>query len=633
MPLSPVDRPSLGLTLLAESLKQSGLRTHVLYPNLTFVKRVGKTAYDRLALNQFANKTLVGEWIFSRLVCPVADMDTYLQHLRNRFSNTGGGFRVDDDIEALSTMLPELTAAATELVESLTDTVAQYRPRVVGFSSCYNQHLASLAAANRIKMLFPDIFTVLGGVNCNGVMGLETFRCFPFLDAVIAGPGEVALPLLVKQVLDGRRDLTLSGVHLRAADGSIADHLIEGYAPEPPLDALPFPDYTDFFTAANELSIIPHTVPIEGSRGCWWGQKHHCVFCAENAESMRYRGKSTQRFLEELRWLMAHYPDCSIAWTDEILDLRLLSEAVPQMAETPMQAGGFVSLKANLRKEQVAALATAGFNRLQPGIESLDDDILKPMRKGVLAIRNVQLLKWCKEHGISVSWGLLFGFPFDTAEPYQRMAELLPLLTHLPPPGLARVVLQRFSPLTRDAEEFGLRNLRPNDSYRFIYPFEPGQIERLAFRFIADWKDEQEANTWWQPMMKAAAAWQKAAGKAYLFHDGDGQRLWICDTRPTATRFLHQLTGAARSTYLALDSARPLHAITEALPESHDHEDTDTIVENLMANKLIIKDKNLYLALSHRLNLHALPPPEIMARYLAAKSSLAKTPPEEIYFS
>ena len=45
--------------------------------------------------------------------------------------------------------------------------------------------------------------------------------------------------------------------------------------------------------------------------------------------------------------------------------------------------------------------------RIQPGIESLSDHVLKLMRKGTTALQNIQLLKWCREYGVQPEWNLL----------------------------------------------------------------------------------------------------------------------------------------------------------------------------------------------------------------------------------
>lgn len=30
---------------------------------------------------------------------------------------------------------------------------------------------------------------------------------------------------------------------------------------------------------------------LEGARGCWWGEKHHCTFCGLNGSLMKFRSK------------------------------------------------------------------------------------------------------------------------------------------------------------------------------------------------------------------------------------------------------------------------------------------------------------------------------------------------------
>ena len=64
---------------------------------------------------------------------------------------------------------------------------------LVGFTSTFDQNVASLTMAKLIKDLYPDVTIVFGGANYDGEMGLEYFRAFPFIDHVVVGEGEVAL--------------------------------------------------------------------------------------------------------------------------------------------------------------------------------------------------------------------------------------------------------------------------------------------------------------------------------------------------------------------------------------------------------------------------------------------------------
>ena len=47
------------------------------------------------------------------------------------------------------------------------------------------------------------------------------------------------------------------------------------------------------------LSGANYALYLEGSRGCWWGQKHPCSFCGLNGRKNVYRYKSAGRLYEE----------------------------------------------------------------------------------------------------------------------------------------------------------------------------------------------------------------------------------------------------------------------------------------------------------------------------------------------
>ena len=61
---------------------------------------------------------------------------------------------------------------------------------VIGFSSTFNQNLASLKLAKLIKEKYPSVKIMFGGANFESEMGLEYFRVFPWIDFVVPGEAE-----------------------------------------------------------------------------------------------------------------------------------------------------------------------------------------------------------------------------------------------------------------------------------------------------------------------------------------------------------------------------------------------------------------------------------------------------------
>ena len=119
---------------------------------------------------------------------------------------------------------------------------------------------------------------------------------------------------------------------------------------------------------------------------------------------------------------------------DNILDMRYFRDVLPRLRDRPLGLTLFYETKANLTKAQVQLLRDAGVLAIQPGVESLSSHVLQLMRKGVTALQNIQLLKWCSQYQVTAAWNLLYGFPGETVEDYEALAGTLDALWHLPPP-------------------------------------------------------------------------------------------------------------------------------------------------------------------------------------------------------
>ena len=365
----------------------------------------------------------------------------------------------------------------------------ELRPAIVGFTDVFHQQVASLALARRIKASGSDALVVFGGANCEGPMGRALVANFPDVDAVVSGEGELAFAEIVRRVDHGMELDGCPRVFTRKDAAPLAVRADD----EPPsiaMDDLPIPDFADFFEQWSSLDALSERTPgllFESSRGCWWGALRHCTFCGLNGESMSFRSKSPGRAVTEMCTLVARHPGLAIYAVDNIIDRGYFDTFLPALAASPCDARIFYEVKANLTKEQLVQLHEAGVRDIQPGVESLHDSVLRMMRKGVTAIENVQLLKWCAEIGVRPYWNLIWGFPGEPQEAFDEMAELIPKLTHLAPPGgTGPIRLDRFSPNFEQAAVMGFGDVRPVPAYEAVYPLATDQLARLAYFFAFD---------------------------------------------------------------------------------------------------------------------------------------------------
>ena len=319
---------------------------------------------------------------------------------------------------------------------------------------------------------------------------------------------------------------------------------------------------------------------------------------------MQYRSKSPRRALDEIDFLVDRYPSRKLYATDNILNLAYFETVLADLAERPRPPRLFYMTKANLTKDQLRLLARAGAWGITPGIESLSTPVLRLMDKGTDALQNVRLLKWCAEIGLETVWALLCGFPGEQPAEYQAMADLVPSLTHLgPPTGPYQIRVDRFSPYFRAPEASGLINVRASLAYQHVYPFQPADLDRLAYYFDYDYQDGRDPACYIGALAAAVAAWRAQAGSARLELRVDGDRLEIHDTRPVAVRAVAVLEGSAALAYLALDAGTTLGGLQAELQralgdESPSAEQTKSWLEEWLEARLVMRERTRYLSLA-----------------------------------
>jgi ribosomal peptide maturation radical SAM protein 1 len=596
MPFAPLRLPSIGLELLKASLGAG--RASTLYLTIAWADRFGFDLYRRVLERPF---TLVGEWLFAPALHETdpRDVDRFFRLLARHEPSS----RVSTAADRRA-----LVAARHASGAFLDDCVARILargPRIVGLTSVFQQHVPALALARRLKSARPDLHVIVGGSNCDGVMGLETMRQFPFLDAVVSGEGDRVFPDLVRALLEGTPVDGIPGVYTRDR----VDRLGEAARTSAPkvrdMDALPYPDYAEFFDQWRASAVGRRVAPrllFETSRGCWWGEKQHCTFCGLNGETMAFRSKSASRALDELEWMIGRHAGLEVMVVDNILDMAYFRDLLPAMAERRLPTRIFFEVKANLRKDQVRLMKAAGITDIQPGVESLSGPILKLMRKGVTPLQNIQLLKWCAEIGVWAQWHFLWGFPGEPREEYARMARMLPLLAHLPPPrGAGPIRLDRFSPNFTSAGELGLVNVRPSPFYAHVYALPDEALANLAYFFVFDHRDGRNPWRYTAPLARRIVEWQSAYATSELFYIDRHEMTWVRDRRGGADE-LRLLTDLDRAVFHACDRVRSVAAlpalVSTGVKARASARDVGRALDRLLGEGLLIRDGDQVLTLA-----------------------------------
>ncbi|MGY3677690.1 RiPP maturation radical SAM C-methyltransferase [Streptomyces sp. TE33382] len=584
MPWSPIDLPSLALGILKRSVDERvpGATATVLHANLEFTDWITArteftpTDYEYYSLSSYFMGC--GDWVFSSALYddPSWREAEFTEAMRNKLS------------KSRMKMSHELHRMAPDFVAEIAQRIVDEAPDVVGFTSTFQQNTAALAAARQVKRLAPHIRTVIGGANCDAEQGAALHRNFPFLDYVVRGEGEAAFPQLLSALADGESLSGVPGLCHRSEGGSSTANPMAS-SPLPPATILS-PDYSGYFerlAASVARNWVEPKLVVEGARGCWWGEKHHCTFCGLNGSFMQFRSKSPDVFYEEIMDLARKHRVLDMYVVDNILDMGYLSTVLPRIIESGYDLRLHIEIKANMRRNQLRTLADAGLIYVQPGIESLNKRVLDLMDKGVSGCQNVRMLRDGAETGLSVSWNYLHGFPGESAQDYEGVIGQIPALEHLDPPVdlSARIAIERFSPYFNQPS-LGFDGLRPEAHYRFTYDLPEEELYDLAYVFEAPERGIGAVTV--SALNDALALWKEHHTDARLTHTDLGDRIVLVSARRSFDWRVMELTDPFETAvFRLLDQPHaPASLLRKATVRIPGHGRTEADVDALLSHWL-----------------------------------------------
>lgn len=600
MPWATTTRPSLALGILTSLCHEAGVAVQTIYANLDLSARIGFEAAGRLA----NERCLYGlsEHLFA---CDLFGADSlcsdiYLQALAE--------LALPDTFKSMDYLYRLRDEEIPAFLDGLEEQIVAAQPTVLGLSATFNQVMASLAIAARIKRRLPSVKVIAGGACFDDEMGQEYHRALPgVLDHVFMGEAETAFREFLQRHRVGQSTSGIAGVTYFQDD---AVRLIPG-TPLEDLSESPTPDYDDFFLERERVRAQTgkiyniEFIPFEGSRGCWWGQKNHCVFCGINPDLLHFREKPVERVVSEMVQLSHRYRVVHLTASDYNVSRTHRRNLFARLAGLDLDIECFYEVRADLTKDELAVMKKAGVVKVQPGIESFSTELLKLMKKGTTRIRQVQFLRWAREYGIHLSYNILNGFPGERGEWYQEMAEFLPQILHLQPPlhNVHRVEMHRFSPLFRDRLALGVDDYQLRQDYCFNFP--EGLVDPLKVGYFFSFSAHTLLNpeSYVGPLREVLDRWIEAHkgnwAPEFYYQLGPGFTR-IVDNRGIADRYV-ELADLPQDIFLLCDEIQTIDRLERDLGTLYPAEvaagTVQRTVDELVAGGLLMREGTQVLTL------------------------------------
>ncbi|MHB1041758.1 MAG: cobalamin-dependent protein [Eubacteriales bacterium] len=292
-----------------------------------------------------------------------------------------------------------------------------------GLAPHYNRIKTIIETAKNIK---PSIITILGG----GIFSSEPALMLNALkiDFGVIGEGEQTIVELANAITNSQCYESVRGIAYRSSNGEIV--ITPKRPPIMDLASIPYPDldgfevekYLDLQMTGDNVYTYPldkpRRLPMIASRSC----PYNCTFCYHPLGNV-YRQRTLDDFFKELDYLVNKYNINMLFILDElfshnkerVIEFCLRIKKYNLKWITQMRVDG-------VDQELLDMFKDAGCYCLLFGLESINDTVLKSMKKHTNKALIEKALKLTKNARIGIQGHLIFG---DVAETQETAEETL----------------------------------------------------------------------------------------------------------------------------------------------------------------------------------------------------------------
>src|SRR5262249_28714718 len=143
--------------------------------------------------------TGIGDWLFRQSAFPDL-VDNTERYLKRYYRHQ------DEKTKSLKRLIAETRRGLEGFFDRIIQKYKLDRANLVGFTSMFAQNVSSMALARKIKIINPEIISVMGGANCESPMGQEIAKNVPEIDFVFSGPALKSFPQLIQYQITGELD-------------------------------------------------------------------------------------------------------------------------------------------------------------------------------------------------------------------------------------------------------------------------------------------------------------------------------------------------------------------------------------------------------------------------------------------
>lgn len=390
-------------------------------------------------------------------------------------------------------------------LEKMIEKTEDFRPDFIGITAATPFFHIACNLAKGLKQRISGTPIIIGGPHIT-ILKEKAFR--PFFDYAFIGEAERSFPLFLERYEKGEDISKIKGILFREK-GQVrftgeADPIYD-------IDSLPFPARhllkMDKYKIGT-LQGVKNFTSIMTMRGC----PFKCIFCSRKVFLNRIRKRSPEMVIEEIKSIIDEYGIRHFIFLDDTLtlDRNHILKICDLIEEEKLEITFEGSTRANLVDEElVSRMVKAGLIRLSFGLESVDENIRKIMKKEVPLESYITANKLTNKYGVETLNSCMIGLPGETVDTVKKTLSFLRDSHEIKQANISIAVPYPGTELYEMAKKgrYGLK-LMTNDFSRFrryncavmsvgdLSPDDLIELQNQAFAsiYLAPWR--------WKPMLK-----------------------------------------------------------------------------------------------------------------------------------
>ncbi|MFH2021240.1 MAG: radical SAM protein [archaeon] len=302
------------------------------------------------------------------------------------------------------------------LINKYVDKIAKHPAGLIGFSFTLGKQLVTKEIIKRIRKRC-DKRIVVGG--------RYFFECPPtekdaeLIDLIIMGESESVIPEIIDKSRKRRPLINIPGTVFFKDNKWVSIPQIKKQAN---LKEYPYPKFNNFNL---DLYITRGLMHTEWGRGC----VGKCVICVYSIPGLHYSMREPENIFDEIKYNAEVNNINHVSLVDAAINcnMKKLGQVCDLLIENNMNVtwSGLAIPWKEMTPTFLAKMKKAGCNRLEYGLESGSEKIVKMMKKIPTVLEVEKVLKDTKEAGIQVVVYIVVGFPGETQQDFQMTLDML----------------------------------------------------------------------------------------------------------------------------------------------------------------------------------------------------------------